>query len=44
MKSIDPIFREALSFLRNLAIVQSYKYLKIDYAHPTRVIVKASLN
>lgn len=34
------LFRLVNSFLKNIAIVQIYKYFRIDHAHPTRVIAQ----
>lgn len=40
MGASNALLREAFSFSRNMAIVQIYKYFKIDYTHPTRVIAQ----
>lgn len=40
MRVSNPLLMEAYSFFKNMAIVQIYKYFKVDYAHPTRVIAQ----
>lgn len=40
MKASNPVFMEAYCFLRNMASIQFYKYLKINFAHPIRVIAQ----